>query len=236
MELIKDIWTQNDYKNFRNYLSSLGEESYKAFNDRIIPDTPNAYGIRMGEIRKIAREIGKGNALSFLECEKSDYHEELIIEGLVAASIKSGYTEMLDLMKAFSQKIYNWAICDSVSFKGLKKYRTEFLSDVDWFIYNRNPWVQRFGFLCLMQFYLDDEYIDTVFKYVNSINSDFYYVEMMQAWLIATAAVKCRDKTLAFLADNKLNDFTQNKAIQKMRESFRISKEDKEYILQLKRR
>lgn len=236
MELKKDNWTQNDYTEFKKYLLSLSDEGYKEFNSRIIPDTPNAYGIRMGEIRHIAKEIGKGNAISFIECKKGNFHEELIIEGIVAANIKCEYSKMLALMKYFSQKIYNWAICDSVSFKGLKKHRQEFLRDIDWFVYNQNPWVQRFGFLCLMQFYLDDEYIDTVFEYVNSINSDFYYVQMIQAWLIATAAAKCRDKTMAFLADNSLNDFTQNKAIQKMRESFRISKEDKEYILRFKRK
>lgn len=86
-----------------------------------------------------------------------------------------------------------------------------------------------------MEFYLNDEYIDRVFEYVNSVNSDFYYVQMMQGWLIATAAAKCRDKTLKFLENNRLNDITQNMAIRKMRESRRISKEDKEYILNFKR-
>ena len=46
------------------------------------------------------------------------------------------------------------------------------------------------GFNCLMEFYLTDEYIDKVLSYVNSVNSDFYYVQMMQGWLVATAAAK----------------------------------------------
>lgn len=235
MELKRSNWTQSDYEDYLNYLQELGEESYKEFNSRLIPDTPLAYGIRVPVLRKIAKEILKGNYAEFIACKKGGYHEEIIIEGLVLSGIKCGYSQMLDNMKYFADKIYNWAICDTVSFKGLKNYTDEFLKDADYFIYNKNPWVQRFGFGCLMEFYLTDKYIDCVLDYVNSVNSDFYYVEMMQAWLIATAAAKQRDKTIAFLKNNQLNDFTHNMAIKKMRESYRISKEDKDYILSLKR-
>lgn len=235
MELKRAEWTREDYAEYFACLKALGEESYKAFNSRIIPDTPHMLGIRTPELRKISKEILKGNYAEFLACEKGDYQEEIIIEGLVMAGVKCGYDEMLGLMKRFADKIYNWAICDTVSFKGMKKYLPELFADIEYFIYNKNPWVQRFGFGCLLEFYLTGEYIDRVLEYVNSVNSDFYYVEMMQAWLIATAAAKERDKTIAFLENNSLNDFTHNKAIQKMRESYRISKEDKIYIKSLKR-
>lgn len=235
MELNREHWTQADYSEYIEYLKSLGEESYKEFNSKLIPDTPHAFGIRTPFLRKTAKEILKGNYAEFLDCEKSDYHEEVIIEGLVMSGIKCGYVEMLAYMKKFAGKIYNWAICDTVSFKGVKKYLPEFFADIEYFIYNKNPWAQRFGFGCLMEFYLTDEYIDAVLEYVNSVNSDFYYVEMMQSWLVATAAAKQREKTLAFLKNNNLNDFTHNKALQKMRESYRISKEDKELAASLKR-
>lgn len=235
MELKRGHWTQSDYGEYLNYLKSIGEDKYREFSSKLIPDTPLMFGIRTPELRKIAKEILKGNYGEFLACKKGGYHEEIVIEGLVMAGIKCGYSEMLALMKRFSEKIYNWAICDTVSFKGLKKYLNEFIADVPQFIHSENPWVQRFGFGCLMEFYLSEEYIDTVFDFVNSVNSDFYYVEMMQAWLVATAAAKQRDKTFAFLKNNKMNDFTHNKAIQKMRESNRISKEDKDLAASLKR-
>jgi hypothetical protein len=38
------------------------------------------------------------------------------------------------------------------------------------------------------------------------------------------------------LQENNLDDFTHNKAIQKIRESFRVSKEDKEMLNGLKRK
>ena len=51
----------------------------------------------------------------------------------------------------------------------------------------------------------------------------------------ATAAAKCRDKTMKFLESNDLNATTQNMAVRKIRESLRISKEDKELVLQFKK-
>ncbi|MBQ3471130.1 MAG: DNA alkylation repair protein, partial [Clostridia bacterium] len=131
--------------------------------------------------------------------------------------------------------IVNWETNDIVSFKGIKKHIPEMWAEMDYFIYNENPWVVRYGFKMLMDFYLTDEYIDGVLKYVNSVNSDFYYVQMMQAWLLATAAAKQRDKTFEFLSDNDLNAKTQNTAIQKIRDSFRITAADKELAKNFKK-
>lgn len=235
MILTRDTWTSDDYALFLEYLLSLTDFDYKNFNSKIIPDTPHFFGIRMGEVRKIAKAITKGNYREFLACPIGDYHEERVIEGIVLSSKKCDYNELLADLKYMSSRIYNWAICDSLTFSGIKKYRDEFMGDALWFIKNQNPWAIRLGLLCLMKFYLDDEYIDRVFELVNLVNSDFYYVNMMQAWLVATAFCKCHDRTLEYLARNKLSDVTQNMAIQKIRDSLRVSKSDKDYILRYKR-
>ena len=59
---------------------------------------------------------------------------------------------------------------------------------------------------------------------------------MAIAWLLCELMIKYRDLCLNYLTKSKLDDFTINKAIQKMNESFRITKEDKEYLKTLKRR
>ena len=234
MELTRGLWTQSDYDEFTEYLISLSDEKYKSFSDSLVPGFELSYGIRVPLIRQTARLIAKGDYNGFLSCKKGGYREEIMLEGIVMSLIKCDYAHTLAYMKEYTYKINSWDTCDTVTFKNLKNRPHEFLDDAAWFIRNGNPWAQRFGFLHLMSFYLTDEYIDRVFEYVNSVNSDFYYVQMMQAWLVATAAAKCRDKTMEFLADNDLNKFTRNKAIQKMRESYRISPEDKEYILKFK--
>lgn len=235
MNISDYIWNAETYPAFLEYLQSLGEEDYKKFNSNIIPDTPHAYGIRVPALRRMAKEILKGSWKDYLQVEKGDFHEEVILEGLVMAGAKCGYTEMLGYMQAFSEKIYNWAICDTVSFKGIPKYKDQFLQDADWFIDHKNPWAVRMGFNALMSFYLTDEYIDAVLERVARIDSPHYYVQMVQAWLVATAFAKCRTKTLAFLEQEPMNPETTNKAVRKIRESLRVSQADKELVLQFKR-
>lgn len=235
MELIRDTWTQYDYSEFIEYIKSIADDDYKAFSQKLTPNTPNMYGIRVPIMRNIAKQIGKGNFHQFLDCIKSDYHEEIIIEGLVMTGIKCSYEEMLSMMKAFSGKIYNWAISDTVVFKGLKKYPERYIDDCDWFIYNDNPWIKRYGFGGLMNFCICDEYIEKVLKKVDSVNSDHYYVEMMQAWLLATAMAKLRDKTLSYLENNNLNNDTMNMTIRKICDSYRISDSDKMLVRKMKK-
>ena len=62
-----------------------------------------------------------------------------------------------------------------------------------------------------------------------------YYVNMACAWLLAECFIKFRNETLHFLEQNTLNDFIVNKGIQKCRDSFRVSDEDKDLLLKFKR-
>ena len=55
------------------------------------------------------------------------------------------------------------------------------------------------------------------------------------AWAISMCYVKYKEKTLHFLNNNTLDDFTYNKSLQKIRESNRVSKEEKDFIKTLKR-
>ncbi|MBQ7744464.1 MAG: DNA alkylation repair protein [Ruminococcus sp.] len=235
MKLTRESWSQSDYSEFVEYLKTLADEKYKEFGDRIAPGTDFSIGIRIPVLRQLSKDIAKGNYAEFISCKIGAYREEIMLKGLVMALVKCDFPQMLAYIKTYADMIVSWETNDIVSFKGLKKYLPEMWREMDYFIFSKNPWVVRYGFKMLMDFYLTDEYIDGVLKYVNSVNSEFYYVQMMQAWLIATAAAKQRDKTFTFLASNDLNAKTQNMAIQKIRDSFRISAEDKETAKNLKK-
>ena len=55
------------------------------------------------------------------------------------------------------------------------------------------------------------------------------------AWAVATAMAKYEDKTLEYLEHSSLDDWTYNKALCKMRESFRVSEKVKEKTRELRR-
>ena len=84
---------------------------------------------------------------------------------------------------------------------------------------------------------LTDEYIDMTLKVLDNLKNEKYYCKMAVAWAIATAWAKQREKTCCYMLDgnNTLNDWTYNKAIQKMLESYRVSDEDKVMLRRMKR-
>lgn len=93
----------------------------------------------------------------------------------------------------------------------------------------------RVPLVVLLEYYIGDAYIDRLLETYGQNYSDAYYVRMAQAWALSICFVKCRDKTLEFLRHDQLDTWTHNKAIQKCRESLRVSAEDKALLQRLKR-
>ncbi|MCD8390356.1 MAG: DNA alkylation repair protein, partial [Firmicutes bacterium] len=184
MNLNLNRWTQADYLKFYEYLTSLADAKYKKFTDSLVPGGGASLGVRVPALRAAAKEIAKGNYAEFLNCEMGDTREEILICGFVMSYIKcADYSALISYIKRYADMITSWETCDLAAFNAIKRYRTEFFADIEYFIYNENPWVVRFGFGCLMRYYLTDDYIDRVLEYVASVDSDFYYLQMMQAWL-----------------------------------------------------
>lgn len=67
MELIRDNWTKNDYDDFVGELRSYADEKYRSFHSSLIPDNDKGFfiGVRMPVMRKLGKEISKGNGRSF---------------------------------------------------------------------------------------------------------------------------------------------------------------------------
>lgn len=235
MELNKPVWTQEDYDAFVLYLKSLSDEKYRRFHCSLVPGSNTVIGIRIPTVRSIASDISKGNYESFLRCSIHGYNEEKIIFGLVLAGKKCDYDTMLNDIRTFIELIDNWSVNDTVKFRYIKKYKSYLINDIHEFIYSENPWAQRYGFKILMDFYLDDENIDFVLEQTHIVNSDFYYLQMMQAWLIATAAVNYKEKVFKLFEEKRLNPVTQNMAVRKIRESLRIEKNDKDRAAEYRR-
>jgi hypothetical protein len=95
---------------------------------------------------------------------------------------------------------------------------------------------QRVVAVLTMSHFLIPEYIDKVLNVMDELQYDAYYTKMGVAWCVATAYAKFPKETAVYLANNKLQDWTNNKAIQKMCESYRVADEDKVYWKERKRK
>ena len=81
--------------------------------------------------------------------------------------------------------------------------------------------------------FLDEDFSLEYLDWVN-IPSEEYYVNMMAAWFYASALTKQYEQTLPYFEEKRLSKWVHNKAIQKARESYQVSKEHKEYLKTLK--
>ena len=236
MDLKSMNWNKDNYLLFLDYLKSISEEEYKKFSEKITFTKYEMLGIRLPKLRGIAKDISNGDIASFLKVVKHSYYEEVMISLLVIASIK----DMNELMKYFYKYISlidNWALCDTFcnSLKIVSKNKEYFLEVIDKLIKSDKTYDIRVGLILLLCYYVEEKYLDLIFNYLDSIKSDEYYVNMAEAWLLCEIFVKYEDKGLKYLEKNKLNKFTINKSISKIRDSYRVSKEMKEYILKFKR-
>lgn len=219
-------------------LYALGDEKYKAFNDSLIPGVEQAsIGVRLPKLREIAKELCRTQWQQFLtESAGSRIHEVVLLRGLVIAGAPCSYETRLQLLAEFIPTIENWAVCDCVcsSFKSAKKHLPETMEFLAPYLRCREEFQLRFAVVMLMDYFVTPEYIDQVLEILKQIRHQGYYVNMAVAWALSVCFVKFRDQTLALLSQRILPPWVQNKAIQKCRESRRVTEADKALLLQYK--
>lgn len=219
-------------------LFELQDKKYKEFHSSLCPNVDNIIGVRIPELRKLAKQIAKENPKEFIENPvKKQYYEEIMLEGFVIGYMKATLEEKLHYLDNFIPKIDNWAVCDCTAstLKFIDKYKKEVWEYLQKYINSKKEFEKRFAIIILMDYYLTDEYIDKVLEIYNKIDSDQYYVQMGIAWAISVCFVKYREKTRKILHNNNLSTFTHNKSIQKIIESTRVDKETKEELKKLKK-
>lgn len=234
---LENLNWNKDYAKYIEYLISLKEEKYKNFNQKIVSTKYEMLGIRLPAIRKIAKKISSGDYQAFLKNSKKDYYEEVLIQGLVIASIKE-LPELMNYFFAYLSLIDNWAITDSFcnSLKIVKKNKSYFQSIIAKLLQSSQEYEIRVGLIILLNFYIETEYLSYIFNLLDNLKSDLYYVNMAEAWLLCEIFTKYPEETLIYLNTNHLNSFTINKTVSKIRDSYRIPKEMKDYILKFKRK
>lgn len=230
-------WNKENYKDFIGELKGMQDEQYREFHNKIIGAEVEVIGLRSPVVKDIAKKIAKGDWEGFLAQKKGKYYEEITLRGQVIGFAKADKEIIKEYIEKYTDEIDNWGVCDSFigNLKIIKKEKEYFYPMVKKMAESKDQWKIRFGLITLMSYYIEKEYIDEIFEICSRVENKEYYVQMGQAWLISTLFIKFRDETLEYLKDNSLDKWTQNKAIQKIRESFRVSEEDKELVKSLKK-
>ena len=237
MITLPKTWNELTYHVFLESLENIQDKNHALFSSSLIFTKYPILGIKNPYLKSIAKEINKTKKEDFLKVVDNRYYETVLLKGLIITSIEDVKT----FTKYYEEYMYtldNWALTDTTihsNIKVIKKNKEYFFKKAKEYIKDDHEYVVRIGILLFMKYYLTDETIDEVLTLINQIKKEEYYINMAIAWCICDAFIKQRKKTIIFLQDNQLNKFTQNKAISKIRDSYRVSKEDKEEILMYKK-
>ena len=217
-------------------LFEMQDTGYRNFHARLIPTVKKEkiIGIRTPMLRKFAKEFGKTEESEmFLKALPHQYYEENNLHGLLIEQIRD-YDKCLEELERFLPHIDNWATCDLLALHMIKKHRDIFIREVYRWMESDKPYIIRFGISMLMRHYLDEGFKPEYPEKVAAICSEEYYVNMMRAWYFATALAKQYEKILPFLEEQRMDIWTHNKTIQKSIESYRITKEQKDFLRTLR--
>lgn len=220
------------YEQFTAELFSLSDENYREFHSRLLKDDNiKVIGVRAPVLKKLAAWY-KDNIDEILSYP-DEYYEVTFVKFCAASKLK--YDELIKIIDKIVPQINCWAVCDSFAPACIKGHRAEFLPYIRKYIAAEGEFVKRFALTTLLHFYVDKEYIETIFSLLDDCDTSQYYVHMAAAWLLAEVIVKYYDCGKSYLYEHSLDKKTHNKAIQKACESFRLSNDRKNYIKGLKR-
>ncbi len=236
MELIKEKWINEDKKPFLDYLKNFSKGEEKGvWEQRIVNTKLPCLAVPSTEIDRIAKTIFKGNYISFLDLWLWDNHSATLLFGKILSKIKD-FDTLKNYLITYSKKADNWSTIDCLKFKFTKENVNNFINLSKQLIKSEHTFSRRLALIILLKLLSFEDCTNVCFDFFERLKDENeYYVNMAAAWLLAECMTKFRDKTLKYFKSNSTNDFIINKAISKCRDSYRISKEDKDYLLSFKK-
>lgn len=220
----------------RDALLSMQDAGYRDFQAKLMPtvDKDLIIGVRMPNIRQLSKEIQRsGSCSDFLGSLPHLYYEENNVHAVLVESMKD-FDSCVEELDKFLPFVDNWATCDLMNPACFSKNREKLKIHIDRWLSLGHTYTVRFAIKMMMTHFLDGDFSLCYPEKAAAVISDEYYVKMMVAWYFATALAKQYDKILPFIEEKKLDKWTHNKTIQKAKESFRLTKEQKNQLSEFK--
>lgn len=216
----------------------LADNDYKQFNQKIIPTNYDVLGIRMPALKQFAKELAAHPDIdTYLENAEFPTYEHILLYGLVLSQLRKPTLETIFRhLDPLIPRFDNWAHVDTIisSLKIFRKHPAEVLDHFLPLKTDEGEFTKRTFAILLMDYFMTDNHIDIALKHLSEIPQGQYYVDMAIAWALSYGLIKYYDRTLPLLEQQAFSKFVHNKAIQKARESYRISPEIKETLNEMK--
>lgn len=225
---------------------AAGNDEYAAFNRRIVNTQQQVYGVRVPDLRKLAKQLTKrgispesepmsaGEVRTYLQSfdQNTLVFEQVLLGGLLINCLKTDDETRAELTEIYLPLVDSWAQVDCFADRN-PAYRNDF-----WWRFateklaDEREFFVRYGVIMLMCNFLTPEKLAAVFAELRQISRDGYYVKMAMAWLYAEAALVDFAATMRELQTAPINPWIKKKALQKCRESRRFSAKEQAIIAQ----
>lgn len=221
-------------------LIQMSDSKYKSFHSNLCPGINNILGIRVPVLREYAKKLIKKYSFEELINNIDDeYYEEIMLQGmLIGLNSKENFNVIKKYIEDYISKIDNWAICDTfcAGFKIVNQNKENMWGFIKQYLDSDKEFYLRFAIVIILDYYIEEKYLEEIFRIFNNIQSEYYYVKMAIAWAISISLIKYYDKTINYLKNNsKIDKWTYNKSLQKAIESYRITKDQKELLKNMKK-
>lgn len=220
-------------------LRQRADEKYRNFASGLLPGTQAILGVRLPDLRALAKKIAhEGDWRESLRELSDDTFEEIMLQGFVIGYARCSIEEKLELVRGFVPKIDNWSVCDSfcTSLKFVKSEKERVFSFLQPYLASDREFEQRFGCVMLLDYYIDDDWLPRTVAALLQVPARAYYAKMAAAWALAECYLHDPERLLPILSGNTLDPEVQQKALQKITESRTISPEERARIRALKSR
>ena len=230
------------------HLLHLAERGNLEFTRRLHPGVEGVLGIRMADLRNLARRIARQDAATYLqaventpEAEQSPYMEARTLHGLVLGYIKpTSVDDYLAHVARWVPRINSWSVCDAFQLADHRRLLSDHRARIWQFAL---PWLDsdheytvRFGVVLLMLYFIESTHVSAVLDRLCAVRHEGYYVRMAVAWAVAECYIRFPEFTLPVFEQHRLPLWTHNKALQKIRESLRPDEAVKAQLKALKRK
>lgn len=226
-----------DYPELKNKLEQSADSEYRDFTMRICPSKHVFLGVRVPEVRKIAKQVSAGKIEEFISIQPMTY-EEVLLRGFLIARLQ--YERTLKYFDSQLKYIDDWSTCDifcSAISKQVKKNKEDFRAKKNVKLLNSNhEFITRVGLVMLKCCYVEPDYLEYIFAEADKLSGrEEYYVRMGLAWLISECFIKHPQATMNYLSKSKLPPWTFNKTISKICDSYRVDTDIKNQLKKMRK-
>ena len=223
--------TSEVFIRFRRELESAAEPDYAVFSRSLTPTQYPILGVRIPYLRKKTLHLFRQGIRS-IPLRSDSSHEEILAAGILLARSDFPLSELFPLIEDYLSLVDNWAACDTFcsELKRAREMPEPFRELIRPLFRDSREFYVRFAEVLLLNAFVRDEYIAENLELLASVTHPGYYACMGAAWALSVCYVDYPDETEKLLLSSRLRPEIRKRTVRKIKESNRVTLEQKERI------